>query len=1831
MIVGNTLTGEFARANVMRLRWPFVRRTVATALQQQGWDDDRLATFLDGLEEQYKAPFPAIDEDTLAGGLSNTIAGRICNYFDLDGGGYTVDGACSSSLLSVATACRALLDGDLDVAVAGGVDLSIDPFEIVGFAKTGALARDEMRVYDRHSNGFWPGEGCGMVVLMREADALAAGHRSYATIAGWGISSDGKGGITRPEVNGYQLALRRAYERAGFGIESVPLFEGHGTGTAVGDATELTALSEARRQADPTAPPAVITSIKGMIGHTKAAAGVAGLIKAALAVHHQVLPPALGCVDPHELLTRDDATLRVLRTAEPWPDGQPVRAGITAMGFGGINTHVVLERAGSARRVAFDTRTARLATSVQDAELFLVDGSSRDELRDRLRELRDYVPTLAQGQLADVAATLHDQLADRPYRAAVVVSSPTDAQQRLRRLCELLDSGETRLVDGDGRSFLGHVGGAGRLGYLFPGQGAGRGTSGGALRRRLTEVDQVFRRADLPVTGDMVATALAQPRIVTGSRAGLAALDLLGLDATVAVGHSLGELSALHWAGAMDDETLLRVTRARGRTMTEHSSSGVMASVNAGPERVSALVAGVPVVIAGYNGPEQTVVAGTEEAVQAALGLAADAGIGASLLRVSHAFHSPLVAPAADAFAGHLTRESFGPVRRRVVSTVTGETLPAETDLRALLRRQITDPVLFAQAVALAAKDIDLFVEVGPGRILSGLAGGITDVPAVALDTDDESLRGLLRVAAAAFVVGAAHDYPALFDDRLRRPLVIGAEQHFFASPCEQAPLVDLPVAARADRPAPADADGPVDGESTVQMLRRLAAERAELPLAMVHGESRLLDDLHLSSITVGQIINEASRLVNVPPAQAPTNFATATVEELAVALDELSATGQSGDHDRSPAVTGAATWTRAFTVDREPAAAPVPVGGGAPGHWQVFATEGHPLAAPLRHALERAGVDSGVLVCLPPECAEEDLELALAGAKQALAGPAGTRFVLVQGGRGATGLAKTLRLEAPQLRVTVVDTPAVPEAVDRVVAEVGATTGYQESHYDDAGTRRLPVLRALPVRASRTRPALDDTDVLLVTGGGKGITAECALAVAEQTGARLGLLGRSDPAEDTELAENLRRMAARGVTLHYTRADVTDAGQVADAVAEVRAALGPVTAVLHGAGRNEPAALTALDAAAVRRTFAPKLDGLRAVLAAVDPGQLRLLVTFGSIIGRAGLRGEAHYATANDWLAGLTEETGRRLPRCRALCLEWSVWSGVGMGERLSVVESLSREGVAPISPDQGVEVLLRLLADPDVPPVVVVSGRAEGIDTLRYDRPTLPLLRFVDKPLVALPGCRTGRRGRADRRHRPLPRRPPARRQPALPGGLRDGGDDAGGRRASPAGPTVPVVEQVEFPRPIVVPPDGSTIIRVAATVTDDAVVQVAIRSAETGFATDHFRARLRFTDTAVPDGPPGRSRPGSAAGAAGTRAGPLRRVAVPGRPVPTAAPVTTGPPPGTWTPRWRWAAVPPGSPASSPATCCSATPAPGTPSCTATRSAYRTPPCCRSAWSGSGRPERGCPAPAGALLRHRTQPRRRHLRLRHRGARRVRGGRRTLGGPAVAGGPAPGRPGTVVAGAARLAPGTGAGRRARRPGRGRGGTATARGTPAPPGPHRGRRRPGPRRPARGAPPPRRPTGGRRRPPGLGGARCRDHSRGRGDRDGRLRRRAGGRALGGGLGGPAGRPRRSRRADRRGARREHAHRVDPGVGRGRVPAQGRPAGGLPADPDARRPRRLGGPGLGSAACRHVRHDAWRTSRNRWCSPCSPTGGVEHGQVLRVSATRSVSRRPTSSATSTT
>lgn len=1468
VVLGNSLTGEFSRANMMRLRWPYVRRTLAAALAAKGWPEDEAAPFIRDMEIRYKAPFPHIDEDTLAGGLANTIAGRICNYFDLAGGGYTVDGACSSSLLAIVTAAKALTDHDSDVVLAGGVDLSIDPFELIGFAKTGALATSTMKIYDKDSNGFWPGEGSGVVVLMREADARKLGKRIYATITGWGVSSDGKGGITRPEAAGHRLALTRAYQRAGYGVETVSYFEGHGTGTALGDATEIEALGSARLLADPSAPPAALSSLKGNIGHTKAAAGIAGLIKATLAVHNQVIPPATGHDNPHPKLLGESPALYVPREAEQWPADRPIRAGVSAMGFGGINTHIAIEQApGTERQDRLGRDTVSLVTGRQDVELLLLDAASVADLRALLTRLQDLVAKLSFAELTDLAGSLAKSVSGQPVRAAVVAANPDDALDKLTRLRAELDAGSERVFAPAEGIFLATGSTPPKIAYLFPGQGSGRGAVG-AIRRRFPVAEWVYRVARLPSGGDQVATEVAQPRIVAGSLAGVRVLGTLGIEADVAVGHSLGELSALAWGGAMGGKQLLRLAAARGQIMARASQGGgTMAGLAAGPDVVQRLIEGAGVVIAGYNSPQQTVISGPAKDVDRVCELATAEGIGATRINVSHAFHSPLVRPAAEGMGERLADEPFNPLARRVVSTVTGEVLDPDTDLADLLRDQVLFPVRFTEAAGRAVADVDLAVEVGPGRVLAGLVKQIApDKPVLSVDTDSQSLAPLLAVAGAAHALGAHLDTEALFEGRLVRPLPADDEFTFLTSPCETAPDIDVGLTSGAE-PAEQAADAPATNEdagetATLDLVRKLVAERVELPVDMVHPDTLPLDDLHLSSITVGQIVNEVTRQQNRPALSATANFATVSIGELAALIDQMAETSQQADTEADGVVTGVAPWVAPFSVDYvvSPHAVVAPAGGPS-GQWTLFAPPDHPLAEPLRTALGSAGVGNGVLLCLPDD-GEDHVNLFLKAGQAAAAAPTGSRFVVVQHRLGAAGLARTLHLEAPSIRTTVIGLPVplpsdVDELVRRVIADVAATARFTEVRYDPDGTRRLPVLRAVPkpVGTEQVSP-LDADDVLLVTGGGKGITAECALAIATDSSAALALIGRADPHEDTELAGNLARMAAAGVRYHYERADVTDAEQVGAAVSRLQAELGPVTAVLHGAGRNEPCALANLGEEQFRQTLAPKITGLRAVLGAVDADRIKLLITFGSIIGRAGLRGEAHYSTANDWMSELTVRFGAEHPRARVLALEWSVWSGAGMGERLGVVEALMREGITPISTDHGIAVLRQVLADPQAGPVLVVTGRAEGLPTLTLQRQELPLTRFVDNVLVHYPNVELVTEADLS-----------SDNDPYLDDHLVDGdllfpavlGMEAMTQVVSAMtgkqGP--PLLEDVQFLRPIVVRPNVTTTIRVAALVRDADTADVAIRSAETGFSADHFRARLRMPRPDVP-GEPG---PGAA----------------------------------------------------------------------------------------------------------------------------------------------------------------------------------------------------------------------------------------------------------------------------------------------------------------------------------------------------------------------------------
>jgi enediyne polyketide synthase len=1474
VLLGNTLAGEISRANSLRLRWPYVRRTVGDALAKENWTAERRESFLAELEEKYKRPFPPIGEETLAGSLSNTIAGRICNQFGLKGGGYTVDGACASSLLAVANACSSLVADDLDVAIAGGVDLSLDPFEIVGFAKSGALARDEMRVFDQRSAGFYPGEGCGMVVLMRHDDAVAEGRRVYAVIRGWGISSDGNGGITRPESDGQLEALRRAHRRAGFGVETVSYCEGHGTGTTVGDSIELEVLSRAGRESKTNFPPTVVGSIKANIGHTKAAAGVAGLIKATMAVHTHVLPPTTGCEQPHAQLTGTSPTLRVAREAELWPGDRPLRAGVRAMGFGGINAHVVLESVVSERRRSLSARERLLSRSHQDTELFLFAANSPAELKEQVGKLWSFAGRISRAELTDLAARLEENLratglpdSRQSVRAAVIAAKPSELAEKLSQLESWLGEGVKSRLDLSRKILLGSNETPPRIAFLFPGQGSPTHLDGGLWRRRFESVAKIYSLAALPQDGDGISTRLMQPAVVTASLSALTVLRHFGVVAEAAIGHSLGEITALHWAGGFDEETLLRIARVRGAAMADLGSpTGAMLAVAASWRDVQKMLEGLTSVIVGYNSPHQTVVAGETEVIRKCARLAEARGWPANFLPVSHAFHTPLVAAAVPVLRVELGCEKLNSLREKVYSTVTGGMLEPNCDLRELLCRQVTSPVRFTTALAAMDGAADLFIEAGPGQTLSGLVREMTPTPVVALDAGGDSVEGLLEAIGAAFALGAPVNTALLFSDRFTRPFALDWKPRFITNPCEQAPVSKvaerrLPAQLEPEIPATLQ-NGGVENMAPLELIRRLVAERAELPTAAVRDDSRMLGDLHLNSITVGQLISAAAKHLKLPQIVGLTEFANATVMEIVRALEDMKRTGAARPSARK-IPEGVGTWVRPFRVKLVEVAgrkcaneSPI-YNSGATGNpsargpetfavngWQMFAPKNHPLAKQLLGALNQSG-SSGVVVCLPENPGMESIPLLLAGARARLAMADKSRFVLVQHGWGGGGFARTLHLENPGMAVSVINVPAgCPKAVNWIAAEVEIMAEFTEVNFDRNGRRFEPrwQLAEFPPTKIKSNSLPGPEDVLLVTGGGKGIAAECALALARETGVKLALAGRSDPKSDRGLIENLERFAAAGVVSSYIRADVTDAKAVSRAVAEIERKLGPVTAVLHGAGVNTPQLISALGEEAFRRTVDPKISGLRNVLAAVDVEKMKLLATFGSIIARTGLPGEGDYATANEWLAAMVEDFQKKNPRCQCLTLEWSVWSGTGMGERLGRLETLTQQGITPMTVDEGVRAFYGLLRL--APPVtsLVVASRFGEPPTLKTSRPELPLRRFLERPRVFYPGVELIVDAELSLQTDPYLADHVVEKQPLLPAVL---GLEAMGQiaMALAGSAEVPVFENVEFSRAVTVPEQAVRTIRLAALRDENGCIEVRLRSEETDFQVDHFRATCRF----------------------------------------------------------------------------------------------------------------------------------------------------------------------------------------------------------------------------------------------------------------------------------------------------------------------------------------------------------------------------------------------------
>ena len=754
---------------------------------------------------------PEWTEDSFPGFLLNVAAGRVANRFDLGGANYTVDAACGSSLAAATLAVRELESGSADVVLLGGADTVQNPFTYLAFSKTHAFSpRGRCRPFDASADGIVISEGVAMVVLKRLSDAERDGDRIYAVIKGIGASSDGRArGLTAPSPDGQVRAVERAYQKSGIEPATVGYVEAHGTGTAVGDVVEVNAISGVFRSRGAVSGSVAIGSVKSMIGHTKCAAGLAGLINASLALHHRVFPPTIGVETANPKADLADGPFRVSTEARPWLQanpGQPRRAGVSAFGFGGTNFHAVLE--------SFDANQTPAMAPRRDwpAELFVWRPESRTLLADNLRSLLSSITGGARPPLRDLARAVNaanpasDSSEPRPT-LAIVASSLDDLVARLQIAQTAIDDGQTRLDDPRGifyqerPEFVGH-----RVAFLFPGQGSQSVGMLSELAMTFAEILEAFETFDLATTSDkrpavgpfvfpsphtddagrdqaraaLAMTDKAQPALGASSVGLLRLLGSFGIEADLFAGHSFGELVALHAAGSVGVESLARLAHERGRLMLAAlgDSPGAMAAVAAGVDAVAPLLGSFGAVAAvNENGPHQTVIGGPQPALSQAVAALKASGFQVKELAVGGAFHTDLVsrvqAPLTSAARSAINTSPDRPVYSNL------DARPHPSDIQSIAERigqHAVRPVRFASMVeAMHLDGARIFVEVGPGSVLTGLVGSILgDRPHLAVACDSSSRPGvptLLTALARLAVSGVPVRLDRLSEGRSTRIL----------------------------------------------------------------------------------------------------------------------------------------------------------------------------------------------------------------------------------------------------------------------------------------------------------------------------------------------------------------------------------------------------------------------------------------------------------------------------------------------------------------------------------------------------------------------------------------------------------------------------------------------------------------------------------------------------------------------------------------------------------------------------------------------------------------------------------------------------------------------------------------------------------------------------------------------------------------------------------------------------------------------------------------------------------------------------------------------------
>jgi malonyl CoA-acyl carrier protein transacylase len=1202
----------------------------------------------------------------MIGNDKDYLTTRISYKLNLTGPSVNVQTACSTSLVTVHIACASLLSGESDMALAGGVSVDV-PQKVGHLYQEGMIVTPDghCRAFDARAQGTIFGSGAGMVLLKRLEDALADGDRIYAVIKSSAINNDGasKVGYTAPNSDGQTSVVTQAISMTQIDPETIAYIEAHGTGTPLGDPIEIAGLTQAFRASTQAKNFCGIGSVKTNIGHLKNAAGIAGFIKTVLSLYHKQIPPSLHFEQPNPQLDLPNTPFYVNTTLKDWQtSGYPRRAGVNSLGIGGTNAHVILEEA------PVEEQGSRGAGE-RPYHLLTLSAKNERALRELQQRYREYIISNPEVSLANICYTANTGREHFSHRLAFIGESK---EQLIEQLTEVITPNQPSKKPS-------------KIAFLFTGQGSQYINMG----RQLYDTQPIFRQTleqcneilipyleksllDIIYAPETEAeklnqTAYTQPALFAIEYALYQLWKSWGIQPNIVMGHSVGEYVAACVAGIFSLEEALKLIADRGKLMQQLPSGGEMVSVMATEEKIKSIIADYSdkVAIAAINSPQSIVISGNSQEIKAIVEALTKQAIKTKQLKVSHAFHSPLMTPMLKEFEQLANSITYNQPQIPIISNVTGKVADENIATAQYWVNHIIQPVQFAKSIETLHKlEYEIFVEIGPKPILLGMGRECnpenTGLWLPSMRPGMNEWQQLISSLASLYTAGITIDWSGVHRDNPGKKVTLPnypfqRERYWiestitpyqpseFGSPENQEWCYELEwqqqeiieqIASEVTQTSPENWLIFADKQGVAQELSKLESALFQTSILVFPGTE--YQQISAQEFTINPSNSEDfDRLLQenqIPIKGIVYLWSLNTVEAKALTFAELEIASQIGC-------------------------------GGVLFLIQSIAKQGY---------------------LQPP-----NIWLVTKGTQSV---DAGTQITGVAQST-LWGLGRVISSEHPELNCRLVDLdPEEHHNVENLSKEISSQQPTSSENQIAFRNGKRYVNRIIKQqKIGKQSLSLKADATYMVTGGMGGIGLLVAQWLVEQGAKHLVLVGRSHPNETT--SSTIKQLEEMGTQVVALQADISIEAEVASLLSQINTTMPPLKGIIHGAGVIDDRLLLEHQWQLFAKVFAPKVSGAWNLHRFTQDLTLDFFVLFSSVASILGSAGTANYAAANAFLDTLAHY--RRSLNLPGLSINWGPWSQVGMVAKLDnrEVERMQKMGIRAIAPKQALTTLRKLL----------------------------------------------------------------------------------------------------------------------------------------------------------------------------------------------------------------------------------------------------------------------------------------------------------------------------------------------------------------------------------------------------------------------------------------------------------------------------------------------------------------------------------------------------------